>query len=76
MAAADDAARRTGLDRRRFLTAATLVALGACSKESGGGDAGGFDVPAESTTDTTAADEVLGPTSDAEVVVDVQTHFL
>jgi uncharacterized protein len=74
--AADDAARRTGLDRRRFLTAATLVALGACSKESGGGDAGGFDVPPESTTDTTAAEEVLGPTSDAEVVVDVQTHFL
>ena len=76
MRAADEAARRTGLDRRRFLTAATLVALGACSKESGGGDAGGFDVPPESTTDTTAAEEVLGPTSESEVVVDVQTHFL
>ena len=74
--AADAASRRTGLDRRRFLTAATLVAITACSKESGGGDAGGFDVPEEATTDTTAAEEVLGPTTDAEVIVDVQTHFL
>ena len=82
LATAEQAERRTGIDRRRFLTAATLVALGACSKESGGGDAGGFDVPPEATTDTTAADEVLGPTTTTapdevgEVIVDVQTHFL
>ena len=76
LVAAESASRRTGLDRRRFLTAATLVALGACSKESGGGDAGDFTVPQEATTDTTAAEEVLGPTTDAEVIVDVQTHFL
>lgn len=81
LADADDAARRTGLDRRQFLTAATLLALAACSEESAEssgtrGTAGTFTLPPESTTDTTAAAEALGPTDGTEVIVDVQTHFL
>lgn len=90
LAHADRVARGLGMDRRAFLrssagTAATLLALNACTGESGGGDAGSFDVPEEAGTDPTAAEETLGSSSsttsttepfDQEVVVDVQTHFL
>lgn len=81
LAGAELAARRLGMDRRAFLrssagTAATLLALNACTDESGGGDAGRFDVPQEATTDTTAASETLAPVTPAERVIDVQTHFL
>ena len=82
---ADTAARRQRTSRRDFLrssagTAATLLALGACSKEERratgqGQPAGTFTLPPESTTDTEAATTTLAP-FDGEVIVDVQTHFL
>jgi hypothetical protein len=86
LAGANERARRLGMDRRTFLrsslgTATTLAALAACTEESGQGSAGTFTVPEEATTDTTAAETTLGPSTTApdeqpEVVVDVQTHFL
>ena len=70
--------RLAAMDRRTFLsslcgTAAVLLALNACTRESGGGDGGGFTIPPESTTEPEAAAEVL---SGEEFVFDVQTHLL
>lgn len=72
-----EAARRIGMDRRRFLrtamgSAVTLLALDACSKESGG-TGGSFAVPSSSTTEPDVALDALGGD---EIVVDVQTHLL
>ena len=56
-ATCEDAARRLGMSRRDFLrssmaSAATLLAIGACSDDDDGGpSAGTFDVPPESTTE-------------------------
>ncbi|MEZ5169264.1 MAG: amidohydrolase family protein [Acidimicrobiia bacterium] len=74
--------RRLGVSRRSFLrsaggTAAMLMALGACTKESAedaGEQVGGqFDVPETAPEDTEAAREALGGDGS---VFDVQTHFL
>lgn len=83
---AEEAARRQRMDRRAFLrssagVAGTLLALSACSDDSGGGDAGRYDVPGDAADDPEVADDALGPSTTApeeppEVVVDVQTHFL
>ncbi len=75
----DDAARRLGMSRRDFLrtsmaSAATLLALGACSGDDEGGSAGTFDVPADATTDPEVATSVLG--GDGQAVIDVQQHLL
>src|SRR5688572_19944411 len=65
-AACDDAARRLGMSRREFLrssmaSAATLLAIGACSSDDDGGpSAGTFDLPPESTTERDVATTVLG----------------
>ncbi len=77
-AEAEDAARRLGMDRRRFLrttmgSAVTLLALGACNRDAGGAG-GSFDVPATATTEPEVARDVLGGARD--LVVDVQTHLL
>lgn len=79
--ACDNAARRIGMSRRDFLrtsmaSAATLMALGACSSGSGkgGSSAGTFDVPPESTTEPEVATSVLG--GGGRPVVDVQQHLL
>jgi uncharacterized protein len=76
--ALDANARRVGLSRRDFLLSAAgsatmLAVLAACSKESGDGDGGTFDVPPESTVEPEAADAALGGD---EFVFDVQSHFL
>lgn len=80
--AADTHARRLHVSRRQFLrsaggTAAMLLALSACSRESAndaGEEPGGtFDLPDEAPEDTAAAEETL---SGDEFVFDVQTHFL
>ena len=79
-AACDDAARRIGMSRRDFLrtsmaSAATLLAIGACSDDGDGGpSAGTFDVPPESTTEPEVATTVLE--GDGAPVVDVQQHLL
>lgn len=72
-----DTARRIGMDRRRFLrtamgSAVTLLALDACSSESGG-TGGSFSVPSSATTEPDVALDALGG---EEIVVDVQTHLL
>ena len=74
----EQAARRLGVSRRSFLlstggAAAGLIALQACSDESGGGNGGRFSVPTDAVTDPTVADTVLGA---PEFVLDVQTHLL
>jgi hypothetical protein len=68
------------MSRRDFLrtsmaSAATLLAIGACS-EGGDGEpsAGGFDVPPESTTEPEVATTVLD--GGGEPVIDVQQHLL
>lgn len=66
------------MDRRRFLTslcgsALALLTLNACTRESGGGNGGGFSLPPESTVDPDAAASVL---SGEEFVFDLQTHLL
>lgn len=74
-----DAARRLGMSRRDFLrtsmaSAATLLALGACSDDGdGGAPAGTFSVPPEATTEPETATTVLGG---EEPVLDVQQHLL
>lgn len=76
-----ECADRIGMDRRRFLrtsmaSAVTLLALGACNRESGGGESGtggSFEVPATATTEPDVAVDALGG---QELVVDVQTHLL
>ena len=79
-AACDDAARRLGMSRRDFLrssmaSAATLLAIGACSSDDDGGpSAGTFDLPPESTTERDVATTVLG--GDGSPVLDVQQHLL
>lgn len=78
--ACDDAARRIGMSRRDFLrtsmaSAATLLAIGACSDDGDGGpSAGTFDVPPESTTEPDVATTVLE--GDGAPIVDVQQHLL
>lgn len=77
-AAADSAARRLGMGRREFLrtvcgSAAALLVLGACSRDSGNGDGGTYDVPEEAALDPDAAFDALGGD---EFVFDVQTHLL
>jgi hypothetical protein len=78
--ACDSAARRIGMSRRDFLrtsmaSAATLLAIGACSDDGEDGDAaGGFDLPPESTTDPDAATDALG--GDGHPIIDVQQHLL
>jgi uncharacterized protein len=74
----DDAARRLGMSRRDFLrtsmaSAATLLALGACSDDEDP-SAGTFAVPPDATTDPEVATSVLG--GDGQAVVDVQQHLL
>ncbi len=81
-AASDEAARRLGMSRRAFLrstmgSAATLLALGACSSESRPDDepsAGTIDLPTTSTTEPDVATSVLG--DDGTAIVDVQQHLL
>lgn len=76
----DDAARRIGMSRRDFLrssmaSAATLLAIGACSDDGDGGpSAGTFDVPLESTTEPDTATTALA--GDGAPIVDVQQHLL
>lgn len=72
-----ETARRIGMDRRRFLrtamgSAVTLLALDACSRESGG-TGGAFSVPSSATSEPDVAVDALGGD---EIVVDVQTHLL
>ncbi len=80
----DRQARRRAMPRREFLrtamaSAAVLVALDACSNESGQGGPSGtrsggrYDVPEDATVDPDAARDALGGD---EFVMDVQTHFL
>ena len=74
-----DAARRLGMSRRDFLrtsmaSAATLLAVGACSDGGdGGAPSGTFAVPPTSTTEPETATTVLGGD---EPVLDVQQHLL
>ncbi len=76
----DDAARRIGMSRRDFLrtsmaSAATLLAVGACSDDGEGGrSAGDFPLPSDATTDDTTATTALG--DGATAVVDVQQHLV
>ncbi len=79
-ATCDDSARRLGLSRREFLhtsmaSAATLLAVAACS-DSGDGEpaAGTFDVPPESTTEEDVATTVLE--GDGSPILDAQQHLL
>jgi uncharacterized protein len=74
----EENAARLGMSRREFLLSACgaatgLIALGACSRESGGGEGGRFTVTTEAATETTVAEETLGT---PEFVFDVQTHLL
>jgi hypothetical protein len=56
-------------------SAATLLAVGACSSgDDGEPSAGTFDLPPESTTETSVATTTLG--GDGEPVLDVQQHLL
>jgi predicted TIM-barrel fold metal-dependent hydrolase len=77
--AADDHARRLGMSRREFLlssmgAATTLLALAACSAESGDGERGGtFSVPPDAATDPDVATSVL---DEGSPIIDVQTHLL
>jgi hypothetical protein len=66
------------MSRRDFLrtsmaSAATLLALGACSDDDAP-SAGTFDLPPESTTEPDVATSVLG--GDGEPIIDVQQHLL
>lgn len=76
----DELAGRLGMSRRRFLlssmgAATTLLALGACSEESGESEGGGrFDLDESTTTDPGAAADAIG--DDGTPIVDVQTHLL
>jgi len=75
----EDAARRLGMSRRDFLrssmaSAATLLALGACSGDGDEPSSGTFDVPPESTTEPEVATSVLE--GDGSPVLDVQQHLL
>jgi hypothetical protein len=78
-ATCDDAARRLGMSRRDFLrttmaSAATLLAVGACSDDEGEPSAGTFDLPPDSTTEPEVATSILG--GDGQPVIDVQQHLL
>jgi uncharacterized protein len=72
-------ARRAGMSRRDFLLSAcgmatALLALDACSRESGRQEPGGrFRVPPESTVDADAARAAMGS---GPFVFDVQGHLL
>jgi uncharacterized protein len=74
-------ARRIGWSRRRFLqssmaSAITLLAVGACTRESRPDEpaTGTFTVPTTATTEPDAAEEALG--DQGEVIIDVQQHLL
>jgi hypothetical protein len=80
--AADDHARRLGMDRRTFLrslggAALMLLTLDACHRESskarGESPGGELRVPSESTTEPEAARGAIGGD---EFIFDVQSHFL
>ncbi|MEZ5181410.1 MAG: amidohydrolase family protein [Acidimicrobiales bacterium] len=82
LAALDENARRTGVDRRQFLltacgSATMLAVLAACSKDeakrNGERPGGTFDIPDEATTEPAAAEEAIGGD---ELIFDVQTHLL
>ena len=78
-ATCEDAARRLGMSRRDFLrssmaSAATLLAIGACSGDDDEPSAGTFDVPPESTTEPEVATTVLD--GGGAPVLDVQQHLL
>jgi len=78
-ATCEDAARRLGMSRRDFLrssmaSAATLLAIGACSSDDDEPSAGTFTVPPESTTEPDVATSALE--ADGAPVLDVQQHFL
>ena len=84
-AAADHHARRHGWSRRRFLLssagmASGLAVLQACSDEksaSEGTEPGGrFTVPETAATDPEEATTTVHGEPVADIVVDVQTHFL
>ena len=77
-ATCEDAAHRLGMSRRDFLrssmaSAATLLAIGACSDDDEP-SAGRFDVPPESTTEPEVATSVLE--GDGTPILDVQQHLL
>jgi predicted TIM-barrel fold metal-dependent hydrolase len=77
----DRIARRLGMTRRRFLlssmgAALGLIVLDGCTKEKSGGGArpaGTFSLPAQATTDSSAAQSSIGG---VEAILDVQTHLL
>jgi predicted TIM-barrel fold metal-dependent hydrolase len=78
-ATCEDSARRLGMSRRDFLrssmaSAATLLAIGACTSDDDEPSAGTFDVPPESTTEEDVATSVLE--ADGAPVFDVQQHLL
>ena len=78
-ATCEDAARRLGMSRRDFLrssmaSAATLLAIGACSGDDDEPSAGTFDVPPESTTEPEVSTTVLD--GGGAPVLDVQQHLL
>jgi len=78
-ATCEDSARRLGMSRRDFLrtsmaSAATLLAIGACTGDDDGPSAGTFDVPPESTTEDDVATSVLE--GEGGAIVDVQQHLL
>jgi hypothetical protein len=76
----DESAARLGMSRREFLrtsmaSAATLLAVAACSSDDDGTpSAGTFDVPPESTTEEDVATTVLE--GDGSPILDVQQHLL
>jgi predicted TIM-barrel fold metal-dependent hydrolase len=78
-ATCEDAARRLGMTRRDFLrtsmaSAATLLAIGACTGSDDEPSAGTFDVPPESTTEPEVSTTLLE--DPGAPVFDVQQHLL
>ncbi len=77
LTAADDAAKRLGMGRRRFLTslcgaAATLAAFNAVNQRAGA-SGGAYAMPTEAAFEPDAAMEALGK---REFIFDVQGHFV
>ena len=78
-ATCEESARRLGMSRRDFLrssmaSAATLLAIGACTGDDDEPSTGTFDVPPESNTERDVATSVLE--GDGAPVLDVQQHLL